>query len=110
MVPLLSMLLQMPLSFLASFFALNVDRFPRSLDGGVEFGLPWVAGLICKFPDIYLLISYIHLTIKYSRCHRGVRGAFRHWRVLLRCSRRKRTSSQLVTSLIEANCLSFSAN
>lgn len=40
----------MPLSFLASFFALNSDQFPRSIGGSTEFSLPWVAGLICTLP------------------------------------------------------------
>ncbi|KAH8647039.1 hypothetical protein BGZ60DRAFT_230105 [Tricladium varicosporioides] len=41
----------MPLSFLASFFALNIDKFPRSTGGSTEFSLTWVAGLICKSPE-----------------------------------------------------------
>jgi hypothetical protein len=51
----------MPLSFLASFFALNVDGFPRSVDGGVEFGLPWVAGLICKLTFLSISLSFASL-------------------------------------------------
>ena len=39
--------IQLPLSFLASFLALNVKQFPRT-EAGQQFSLRWVAGIICK--------------------------------------------------------------
>jgi hypothetical protein len=93
----------MPLSFLASFFALNVDGFPRSVDGGVEFGLPWVAGLICKLNSLGISLSFAYIAdFEYSWCDCGIRRAFRDRSLLLRRAEWKRTSSQPAAPFVQA--------
>jgi len=93
----------MPLSFLASFFALNVDRFPHSVDGGVEFGLPWVAGLICKLNSLRISLLFAYLAdFEYSWLDYGICRAFRDRSLPLRRAERKRTSSQPATLFVQA--------
>lgn len=40
---------QLPLSFMASFFALAIDKFPKGEDGNTRWPLSYICGLICKF-------------------------------------------------------------
>jgi hypothetical protein len=42
---------QLPLSFMASFFALGIDAFPQDAEGNTSWPLSYVSGLLCKLPD-----------------------------------------------------------
>src|SRR3954471_2223856 len=93
----------MPLSFLASFFALNIDGFPRDVDGGVKFGLSWVSCLICKLNSLSMSSSFAYIAdFEYSWCDYGIRRAFRDWSLLLRRAEWKKTSSQLAASILQS--------
>ena len=50
---------QLPLSFLASFFALDVQQFPKDASGSISWQLGHVSGYLCKHPDSVFLLFFV---------------------------------------------------
>jgi len=63
-------LVQLPLSFMASFLTINVDNFPSSADGGLH--ISFVLEVICKSPQSNTKVKVKRLildsTTKQWRC------------------------------------------